>query len=117
MGIESQGHDVTVINAATETGKSLTPYGYIAVGTLAPSPFAKAVSERVTAYLRSAGQVSGKRSYAFIGSGGLRKGKVLSSLMKAMESEGMYLKRSDILAKADEAKAVGSRLHIEKTAR
>ena len=81
---------------------------------MAPSAFAKSVYDSLRAFLRSAGHVSGKRCYAFVGSKGLRKGRVLGSLMKAMESEGMYLKRSDVLAKADEAKAVGARLHIEK---
>ena len=46
---------------------------------------------------------------------GLRKGRVLISLMKTMESEGMYLKKSDILANAAEAEAVGSKLHINKS--
>lgn len=114
VGIEGQGHDVTVIDALTESSKSLTPYHYVAFGTVAPSLMAKSVSERIVAYLRGAGHVSGKRCYAFIGKKGLRTGRVLGSLMKAMESEGMYLKRSDILAKADEARAVGSRLHIKK---
>jgi hypothetical protein len=35
--------------------------------------------------------------------------------MKMMESEGMYLKKSDILANAAEAEAVGTRLHIDKS--
>ncbi|PIE04957.1 MAG: hypothetical protein CSA76_01555 [Spirochaetales bacterium] len=72
------------------------------------------MNSQVTAYLRSAGQVSGKRCYAFISRKGLRKNRVLGSLMKVMESEGMFLKRSDILSNASEAEAVGHRLHIEK---
>jgi hypothetical protein len=36
--------------------------------------------------------------------------------MKIMESEGMLLKRSDVLGTPAEAEAVGSRLHIDKTA-
>lgn len=115
MSIEGRGHDVTVVNARTEGGRSLTPFGYIAVGTAAPSPMAKAVPDGLTTFLRSAGMVSGKRCYAFVAGGGLRKGRLLASLMKTMESEGMYLKKSDILSKAQEARAVGSRLHIDKS--
>lgn len=103
------------MDARTESGKSLTPYAYIAVGTVSPSLFAKAIPGALTAFLKSAGHVSGKRCYAFIGKNGLRKGKVLASLMKTMESEGMYLKKSDVLSNAAEAEAVGSRLHIEKS--
>ena len=113
-GIEKQGHDVTVVDARTESGTSLTSYAYIVLGTVAASPFAKTVSGAFNAFLKSAGHVSGKRSYAFILNRGLRKGRVLSSLMKLMESEGMYLKKSDILANAAEAEAVGSKLHIDK---
>ena len=107
---------MTVIDAVTEAGKTLTPYGYVAIGTVSPSLFSKAAPEGVGTYLRSAGHVSGKRCYAFVANKGLMKGRVLASLMKAMESEGMYLKRSDILGKAEEAEAVGARLHVEKTA-
>lgn len=115
-GIESQGHDVRVLNAQTDTGQSLTPYSYIAVGTCTPSFFAKKIPEPLGAFLRSAGHLSGKRSYAFTGKSGLRKGRVLASLMKTMESEGMFLKRSDVLSSPAEAEAVGSRLHVERTA-
>lgn len=103
------------MNARTEVGKSLTPYAYIAVGTVSPSFLAKAIPDALTAFLKSAGHISGKRCYAFIGNKGLRKGKVLASLMKTMESEGMYLKKSDVLSNVAEAEAVGSRLHIEKS--
>ncbi len=113
-GIESQGHDVTVIDGKTEAEKSLTPFQYIALGTLSPSGFSKSVSKHLASYLRSAGQISGKRCYAFIGKRGMRKNRVLGSLMKTMESEGMFLKRSDILNNAAEAEAVGCRLHIDK---
>ncbi len=106
---------MTVVNALTDGGKTLTPYAYIAIGASSPSSFAKAIPDALGAFLRSAGHVSGKRCYAFIGNKGLRKGKVLASLMKTMESEGMYLKRSDILTNAAEAEAVGSKLHIEKS--
>jgi len=103
------------VDARTENGKSLTSFAYIAVGTVSPAPFAKMIPDSLGAFLKSAGHISGKRCYAFILNKGLRKGRVLSSLMKMMESEGMYLKKSDILANAAEAEAVGSKLHIEKT--
>ena len=114
-GMQAQGHDVTVIDAVTDAGTSLTPFGYIAVGTTAPSLFAKNIPDGLAAFLRSAGHLSGKRCYAFIDGKGLRKGRFLSSLMKAMEAEGVLLKRSDILSKGAEAEAVGARLHIDKS--
>ena len=114
-GLQAQGHDVTVVDATTESGTSLTPYGYLAVGTTAPSLMAKSVPEGLGAYLRSAGHLSGKRCYAFIDGKGLRKGRLLASLMKTVEAEGVLLKRSDVLANDTEAEAVGARLHVEKS--
>jgi hypothetical protein len=105
---------VTVIDAMTDTGASLTPFGYIAFGVKVPSFMAKSVPDAFAAFLRSAGHLPGKRCYAFIDGKGLRKSRFLASLMKVVESEGVLLKRSDILSGEAEAQAVGARLHIEK---
>lgn len=112
-GIERQGHEVTLVDARAEA--LLTPFSYIAVGTVATSVFSKTVPEPLITFLRSAGRLSGKRCYAFVGKSGLRKRKLLASLMKTMEKEGMYLKTSDILSTAAEAETIGSRLRIEKS--
>jgi len=111
-GIERQGHEVSLLDARTET--LLTIFSYIAVGTVAVSAFSKTVPESLSVFLRSAGRLTGKRCYAFVGKSGLRKRRLLASLMKTMEREGMYLKTSDILGSAVEAEAIGSRLRIEK---
>jgi hypothetical protein len=92
-GIESQGHDVTLVDAKRDAGKSLTSFGYIAVGSSAPSLFAKSVPVPLGSFLRSAGMVSGKRCYAFVGKKGLRKGKVLASLMRIMGERGHVFKK------------------------
>jgi menaquinone-dependent protoporphyrinogen IX oxidase len=113
-GIQEQGHDVTVVDATTDAGMSLTPFGYIVVGARVPSYMAKSVPSSLGAFLRSAGHLPGKRCYAFIGGKGLRKGRFLASLMKTVEAEGVLLKRSDALSNEEEARAVGARLHIEK---
>lgn len=115
-GIERQGHDVTMVDARTDGGKSLTPFGYIAVGTTPPSFFSKAVSAGLGVFLKSAGMLSGKRCYAFVVGGGLRKSRLLRSLMKTMEAEGMYLKKSDIFGRPAAAEAAGFRLHVDKSA-
>ncbi|VDB00521.1 hypothetical protein S1OALGB6SA_1603 [Olavius algarvensis spirochete endosymbiont] len=112
-GIERQGHEVTLVNAKTELLPTL--FSYIAVGTVAASVFSKTVPELLSAFLGTAGQLTGKRCYAFVGRNGLRRRKLLASLMKTMEKEGMYLKTSDILGTAAEAEAIGSRLRIEKS--
>jgi hypothetical protein len=49
---------------------------------------------------------------AFITKGGLRSMKTLQALMKTMEKEGMFLKKSEILTKVDFARAVGKHIQI-----
>ncbi len=116
-GIEEQGHDVTIVNAGTDEGMSLTSYHYIAVGTIAPSFFSGKISPYLGTFLKSSGMLSGKRSYAFISGRGLRKPRLLQSLMTTMEAEGLYLKKSDVLNNPAEARVAGSRLHIDQTQR
>lgn len=38
--------------------------------------------------------------------------KTLQTLMKAMEKEGMFLKKSEVIKKPDLAKAIGKRIQI-----
>ncbi len=49
---------------------------------------------------------------AFITKGGIRSMKTLQTLMKTMEKEGMFLKKSEIINKVDLARAVGKRVQI-----
>ncbi len=111
-GIESQGHNVDVFDMRLEGGKIISFYDYIVVGSENVSLWGGKVPEMVSSFLKQAGTISGKRCMAFITSGGVRSGKTLHNLMRTMESEGMYLKTSDILKKKDYAQAVGKRLHI-----
>lgn len=113
-GIESQGHSCDVINIRTDGDRKLTFYDYIIFGTSATTTFGGRIPEEVAKYLARAGQVSGKRCLAFVTGGGLRKGKTLSSLMKAMEGEGMYLKYSEVVDKPGMALALGKRLNVER---
>ncbi len=111
-GIRSQGHEVDLIDAVKFPDKKLTVYGYIAVGYENPAFFGSKVSDKISLYLSNAGMIRGKRSYAFIRPYGLRSQKVLGNLMKFMEHEGLYLKRSDILSSVDDAAVIGKKLHI-----
>ena len=88
-------------------------YQYIVVGASAINSFGGKISENVAKFLSNAGVVTGKRSFAYIAKGGMRITKTLSVLMNTMEHEGMYLKYSEILTSAEEAKAIGKRLHID----
>ena len=51
---------------------------------------------------------------AFISKKGMRKVKTLQTLMKTMESEGMYIKNSDIISNENLAFVLGKRLVLEQ---
>ncbi len=111
-GISAQGHIPTVINMNAEHER-LSIYDYVIIGTETVSLFSAKVPDVISKYLAEAGTVSGKRCMAFI-SGGLRKSKALLNLMKVMEGEGMMLRTSEIITKADAAMAIGKRLNVER---
>ncbi len=113
-GISLQGFEVDVIDAKQEPEKKLSFYDYIALGCEQENFFGGKIPQGVLAYLRQAGTVSGKRSYAFVIKSGLRPLKTLNVLMKQMESEGMFLKISDIITKPTDAQEIGKRLRIQK---
>lgn len=115
-GITAGGHDVEIINAKVhDSGKKLSFYEYIAVGTEAVTLFGGSIPEGISQYLKQSGTVSGKRCFAFVLKKSLRPMKTLAKLMKVMEAEGMYLKFSEILVKPTDAEEIGKRLHIKRS--
>ncbi|MBN2656905.1 MAG: hypothetical protein JXR86_07575 [Spirochaetales bacterium] len=114
QGIASGNHMVDLINGETDTDKKLTGYEYIAIGAAPRTLFRGRISDRIGTYLKNAGMLSGKRSYAFICKRGFASVRALRSLMAIMEQEGMMLKISDVLYSVEEATAAGKKLHIKK---
>jgi len=112
-GIESQGHTVDLIDAEKDPGKTLTMYEYIAVGARATSVFGGKLPGSITEFLETAGMISGKKCFAFLLRGPFGGGKALTRLMGIMERQGMFIRYSEIIRSADEARVIGSRLKIE----
>jgi hypothetical protein len=112
-GIESQGHEVDLIDGSRDVNTKLTIYGYIAIGTEATNLFGGKIPERVSEFLSSAGIIGGKKSFAFVPKRLLGGNKTLKRLMKVMEHEGMFLKLSDSLSSVAEAEELGKRLSIK----
>ena len=112
-GIASNGYTVETFDMNLEMGKIVSFYDYIVIISRSVSLFSKYIPENVVKFLKTAGTVSGKRCSCFISKNSMRKAKVLQNLMHIMESEGMYLKVSDILTNGDYAYAVGKHLHVE----
>ncbi len=113
-GIESQGHQVDIINAQDSEEKKLFFYEYICVGTVKNGYLTSKIPGRIKTVFTAAGSVSGKRSYAFVLKEGIRSQKALSLLMREMEQQGMFLKRSDLIKTSVEAEYIGKNLHITR---
>lgn len=111
-GVSSLGHQVDVIDMNLDMGKKVSFYDYLILGTEATSFWGGKIPSSVSQFLRSAGTVSGIRCMGFISKGGVRSMKTLQSLMKTMEHEGLFLKKSEIVTKVDYARAVGKHLQI-----
>lgn len=111
-GISAQGHVVDVLDMTLETGKIVSFYDYLVIGTESLTFFGGKIPSSVSSFLKTAGSISGKRCMAFITKGGVRSMKTLIALMKVMEKEGMFLKKSELISKVDFAKAVGKHLQI-----
>jgi len=112
-GIESQGHQVSLFDAETDTDTRLTIYEYIIIGTTPNSFFSSKLTDKISSFLKNAGSISGTKSYAFIVKKGLFVSKSLHILMKCMEKEGMFLKISDEIRSEEDAELIGKKLHIK----
>lgn len=112
-GLESQGHQVDIIDGNRDVNTKLTVYKYIAIGTEAVSAFGGKIPDKVSTYIANGGIISGKRAFAFVVKSFLGATRALIRLMKTMEAEGMFLKFSQIIQSEVEAEEIGKRLHIK----
>jgi len=109
-GMEMMGHRADVIDAWTDDGMRLPGYEYIAVVTEPASFFSAKIPEALPRILSAGSGIGGKKSAAFVKKGGLRSGRTLTNMMKAMEKEGMVVNWCDILFNAPHAEAMGKRI-------
>ncbi|MDY0304168.1 MAG: hypothetical protein RBQ65_05975 [Sphaerochaeta sp.] len=114
-GIGEQGHTVDVLDASLDAGKIVSFYDYIVIGTEATTTFGGKIPSSLSTFLKGAGTLSGKRCMAWVTKGGIRSMKTLQALMKVMEGEGMYLKKSELIKSTDLARAVGKHLQIDRS--
>ncbi|MBN1411320.1 MAG: hypothetical protein JW969_10795 [Spirochaetales bacterium] len=113
-GIESQGHQVTIIDGQRDVTTKLTGFQYIALGSECISLLGGRLPEGIIEYLSNAGLVSGKASFAFVLKTFFGSARALSRLMSRMEKEGMFVRFSEVFSGPEEAEAIGTRLHVEK---
>ena len=111
-GIEKQGIQVDVMDGFSIENKKVSFYDYICLGAESSGFFSSKLPDRVESVIKGLGLVSGRRSYAFTAKNGIRSQKTLSLIMKLMEKEGLYLKKSDVIGSPADAEYIGKKLHI-----
>ncbi len=112
LGLEKQGAIVELVDISKESDKRLTGFKYILLGCGKSSLFSSKVDQNFSIFLKNCGQITGKHTFAFTNK---RFGdqKFLIQLMKDIEKEGVLLKTSSIIGSSDQAKIIGSKLHIK----
>ncbi|GHV32265.1 hypothetical protein AGMMS4952_22340 [Spirochaetia bacterium] len=107
--MEAMGHRADVLDGWTGDGYRLPAYEYIAVCAEAVSLFGGKMPDALRRILAS-GNLSGKKSAAFLKKTGPFTTKAMNNLMRGMEKEGMYINWSDIILSAEHAEALGKRI-------
>jgi hypothetical protein len=108
--MEKMGHRVDIIDAWTDDGMRLPGYEYMAIVTEPLSLFSAKISETIPKLLCASSGIAGKKSAAFVKKSGLRAGRTLINLMKAMEKEGLVVNWSETLLSAPHAEAIGKQI-------
>lgn len=106
QGLQENGHTVDL------EGTKFAMYDYICIGSDAENFWGTKIDESFKRKLDSMGTLSNQRCYAFVPKS-FRGEKKLITLMKLMESLGMYIKNSDVISNNAQAKLIGKRLHIQ----
>lgn len=111
-GLETQGAQVEIIDFTRGREVKLTAFHYIVVGCDVRSLFKGKLPHELSEVLASAGNLLGKKSFAFVPKAFMGAETTLLKLMSAMEKEGMMVQYSEIFARPEEAQACGGRLQL-----
>ena len=114
VGLERQGHQVDLIDGEHDTGKKLTVYEYLAVGTTTTTGIGGKIDPKIGEYLGQAGTLLGKKSFAFVLKTAIGSHKGLANLMKTMEKQGLFLRFSETIRSREEAVQVARRLKLDR---
>jgi hypothetical protein len=114
MSAQECSPTVEVFNMYQEMGRNISYYDYYVFASEASGFFGGKIPQIVYDFLKGCGNVSGKRCFCFISKKGMRKGKTLHVLMKALESEGAFISNFEILDSLGMAQAMGKRLRLSK---
>ncbi|MDA3850772.1 MAG: hypothetical protein PF447_05825 [Spirochaetaceae bacterium] len=111
-GVETQGHQVKILRG-NKDDLHLTGYDYLLIGCSSMGLMSKSLPPSLKSDLAESGLLTGKRCFAYVINGGLRKNALMLNLMKNLEGQGLMVKNFDILTSADEAEKLAGSLHIK----
>jgi hypothetical protein len=106
-----EGNQVDLINGFEDlVNTRLTMYDYVAA-VVKPKGFIGAkVNPRVSQFLATSGNVSGKKGCALVIKSGLSSEKTCRNLMRAMESEGVKLDYFEVVRDDEHARYAGKKI-------
>ncbi|MGL1894234.1 MAG: hypothetical protein OCD02_21570 [Spirochaetaceae bacterium] len=112
-GLEKQTNsNIDLIDIAKDSDKRLTGYSYLIFGCSKTAFFNSKVDKTFLQYLKNSGQITGKHTFVYTAKK-FGDQKFLNNLMRALESEGVLLKSSSVISSKEQAKIIGSKLHIK----
>ena len=112
-GIEEQSNAVIdIVDIDKESEKRLTGYNYIIFGTSKNSLFSVKLNKSFSNFLKNCGHLSGKHTFAYTNKS-FRSHKFLSNIMSELERQGVLLKSSAVITSKEQAKVIGSKLHLK----
>ncbi|MFP4330457.1 MAG: hypothetical protein ACOC28_00620 [Alkalispirochaetaceae bacterium] len=111
-GVESQGHDVDLIDGVQDVNTKLTIYTHILIVAEQRTLFSGRIPDAIPEFIGTSGVVAGKKSFAFVVKKPLGNTKALKRLMDVMEHEGMFIRYSDVLATVEDSRLIGGKLTV-----
>lgn len=113
-GFAANGHNADVFDIKQDEAVRVGIYDYVCVGTTGMSPWSGKVDPALPRRLDAISSLSGKRCFAFVPKQPLFTEKLLVNLMKAMESQGMFMRNSAILKIPADAVLTAKSLDLER---
>ena len=112
-GLEEQGHQVKVFPDDTDSFTGLAACKALMVGSCVTGGFKPKTPSRLKDALSKLNIISGKRSIAFVASGGIGERKALIQLMNDMEKQGCYMVNQQSFSSEDDAHRFGKSVSLK----
>jgi flavorubredoxin len=112
-GLEEQGHQVKIFSDDSDSFTGLAACKTIIVGSYVTGGFRPKTPPRLKDTLSKLSIVSGKRSMAFVSSGGIGERKALVQLMNDMEKQGCYMVDQQSFSSEDDAYRFGKSVELK----